>query len=78
MGDDLELFLLKNSLEESLIPQLSFYQSKPCILQGLGEVAALDRRFVKIVEIIEADNAVSFGEQPVNQMGPDKSRAARY
>jgi len=76
MGHDFDLPLLKDILEEALIPQVSFNQAKLGVLLGLLQVAALQGGVVEIIKIIEADDPMPFGEKPLNQMRSNKTRAA--
>src|SRR5262245_47320131 len=48
------------------------------VAQKPGNVRVLDLRIVKIVEVVQDDNFMPGGEQLLNKMRPNETRAACY
>jgi hypothetical protein len=76
VDDGLDFFAMKNVVHRARIAQIGLMH-RDLVRYG-RDVAALDFRIVKIVEVIQDRNLMAGGEELLDEMRPDEPGAARH
>src|SRR5947208_32341 len=74
MNDRFEFFTMKNLPDSPRIPQINPMNSD--LVGNAGNVVMLDLRIVKIVEVVQNRDLMSFCEQFLDEMRANESGAA--